>query len=128
MLFRSVRHGRAVRTQMGWRVVGKRRWLRVERDLFQLQLHGHESRHEECAMKQLIGLILIVCGIALGAYVGVWWALIGGVVQFIEGVRAPQLIPIDIGIGMAKVLLCGLAFWLSAAVLIVPGWILATDK
>jgi hypothetical protein len=72
-------------------------------------------------MKAIIGLVLVVCGIALGLYAGVWWAFIGGIVDVITEIRAPELSALGIAIGVAKVLFAGLIGWLSALVLVLPG-------
>jgi hypothetical protein len=72
-------------------------------------------------MKAIVGLVLVVCGIALGLYAGVWWAFIGGIVDVITEIRAPELSALGIAIGVAKVLFAGLIGWLSALVLILPG-------
>lgn len=72
-------------------------------------------------MKKLFGWLLIVCGIAFAAYVGAWVCFIGGIVQVIEVIRAPVLIPMDIAIGIAKFMFSGLAFALTATCFIAPG-------
>ena len=72
-------------------------------------------------MKAIIGLILVVCGVALGLYVGVWVCFIGGIMDVIEAIRATDLIAMDVAIGVAKVVFAGLAGWLSAVFLALPG-------
>jgi len=72
-------------------------------------------------MKALIGVLMILGGIALGAYVGVWLCFIGGIVDVIEQIRAEELEAMAIAIGIAKVIFAGAAGWLSAFILIIPG-------
>lgn len=72
-------------------------------------------------MKQIIGLVLIVAGIGLGLYCGLWWAFIGGIIQIIEQVRAEHLEAMVVALGICKVLFAGLIGWASAFVLLIPG-------
>ncbi len=76
-------------------------------------------------MKQVIGMVLIVAGIALGAYMGIWWAFIGGIVDVIQAIRAEHLEAMDVAIGVAKVIFAGLIGWISCALLVFPGLALA---
>jgi hypothetical protein len=71
--------------------------------------------------KLIIGVLLILSGIALGAYVGIWLCFIGGIIDVIEQVRAVDLSASTVAIGVAKVLFSGFAGWLSAVVLVLPG-------
>jgi hypothetical protein len=70
------------------------------------------------AASVVLGLVLVVGGVALGLYVGVWLFLIGGIVQIIEQIKADDLNALAVGIGVARVLLAGaagtLSFWFSA--------------
>ena len=72
-------------------------------------------------MKKLLGVILIVCGILFAAYVGVWICFVGGIVQVIEAIRAVTLVPVDVAIGILKVICSGLAFSLTAFCFVIPG-------
>jgi hypothetical protein len=74
---------------------------------------------------KLIGLVLIVAGIILGVYVGVWLCLIGGIVDIIKviavAVNGGEIYPLALLWGIIKILGTGFFGWLSAMVLIVPG-------
>jgi len=72
-------------------------------------------------MKLVLGILMCVAGIALGLYVGLWWAFIGGIVDVIQAVRAPNLDAMNIGIGVAKIVLAGLSGTLCAIALVIPG-------
>jgi hypothetical protein len=72
-------------------------------------------------MKAIIGLLLVILGIACGLYAGIWWAFIGGIVDVITEVRAPDLSALNVAIGVAKILFAGLIGWVAAMVLILPG-------
>jgi uncharacterized membrane protein len=72
-------------------------------------------------MKALIGLGMILASIVVGLYVGIWVCFIGGIVQVIEAMRAPELSSWTVAVGVAKIFFAGLAGWLSAALLFFPG-------
>jgi hypothetical protein len=65
-------------------------------------------------MNKLIGYTLIVAGIFGGIYVGAWLMLIGGIVEIIEAVKSTPVNGIDIGIGLLRVVLSGIAGWVTA--------------
>lgn len=80
-------------------------------------------------MKTVIGLSMIICGIALGIYVGIWICFIGGICQIIEQVKAETLVPMTVALGVLKIMGAGLVGLLSAIFLVVPGGaMLAGDK
>ena len=73
-------------------------------------------------MKQIIGVLMILGGVALGLYVGLWVCFIGGIVQIINEVKSPQaVVAMNIAWGIAKIVFAALSGWLSALLLIVPG-------
>ena len=72
-------------------------------------------------MKLIIGLLMVVAGIVLGLYVGLWVCFIGGIVQVIEQLRAEDLVAMKVAIGIAKVVFAGLVGVLSGLVLFLPG-------
>lgn len=75
-------------------------------------------------MKTITGLLLIIVGVLLGLYVGVWVSFIGGIVDVIHQIRAPELSTMALAWGIAKIFCAGLFGWLSAFVFIVPGWVM----
>lgn len=72
-------------------------------------------------MKGFLGCLLILCGLAAGLYLGLWWAFIGGIVQIIEQVRAPELSAMAVAIGVAKIVCAGGIGSICAFFGIVPG-------
>ena len=79
-------------------------------------------------MKRLLGALMILGGIAFGFYVGLWVCFIGGIVQLINEIKSPEaVVAINIALGVAKIVFAGLAGWVSALVLIVPGWAMVQD-
>jgi len=75
-------------------------------------------------MKQVFGFLLILVGIAFGLWAGIWWAFVGGIVQVIQEIRAPELSALGVAIGITKVLCAGLIGWVAGLVAIFPGWVL----
>lgn len=49
-----------------------------------------------------IGVILVIAGVGLGVWAGVWWALIGGIVQAVEGVKATPVDAWQLAFGLAR--------------------------
>ncbi len=78
-------------------------------------------------MKTVIGLIMVVGGIACGLYAGLWWAFIGGICDVIEAIRAENMVAMDVAIGVAKVLFAGVIGYGAAAVLLLPGYVMLKD-
>jgi hypothetical protein len=78
-------------------------------------------------MKTVIGVVMILGGIACGLYAGLWWAFIGGICDVIGAIGADELIAMDVAIGVAKVLFAGLIGWASAALLLIPGFFMVQD-
>lgn len=78
-------------------------------------------------MKFWIGLLLIIIGVCVGLYAGVWWAFIGGIINVIEAVRAEQLVEMDVACGVAKIVFSGVIGWLSAIAFIAPGFVMVKD-
>jgi hypothetical protein len=71
---------------------------------------------------QLVGgTLLCILGVALGLYVGLWWAFIGGIVQVIEEIRAPELSALGVAIGVIKVMFAGFVGLISALCFVMPG-------
>jgi len=71
--------------------------------------------------KLILGIFLIIAGVFLGLYVGIWVCFIGGIVQIIEQIRAEHLVAMKVAIGLAKIVCAGLLGWLSALIFVVPG-------
>lgn len=75
-------------------------------------------------MKFFIGLALMLVGIAIGAYFGVWWAFVGGIMQIIDGCKANFATGM-IAIGVLKVLCSSIIGWASGSVIFLPGLLMA---
>jgi hypothetical protein len=77
-------------------------------------------------MKNLVGVLLMLCGVVFGLYVGIWWSFIGGIVDIINESKAVDVDALNVAIGVAKIVFAGFAGWVSAMVFMVPGLALAT--
>jgi hypothetical protein len=79
-------------------------------------------------MKIITGVVLIILGIAAGAYVGIWLCFVGGIIDVIQEIKADDLSAMGVAIGVAKIVFSGFAGWLSAVIGVIPGYaILSTD-
>lgn len=58
-------------------------------------------------MKQILGIVLIIGGGFLALYIGGWVFFVGGIVDVIEQIRAPELEAVAVAVGIAKVIFAG---------------------
>lgn len=72
-------------------------------------------------MKNAIGSLVIIIGIALAAYIGGWVMFIGGIADVITQVRSPELSALAVAVGIAKVLFAGLSAYLIGVVFVFLG-------
>ena len=73
-------------------------------------------------MKIILGVILILAGVAVGLYVGVWLCFIGGIIQIVDAIKTTPTEGFEIAIGILRVVFAGVAGVLSAFIAIFPGW------
>ena len=73
-------------------------------------------------MKLGIGILMVLGGIALGLYAGLWWAFIGGIVQIVDAVKATPVEALSLAFGIAKVVFAGAIGMFSGMVLVLPGF------
>lgn len=79
-------------------------------------------------MKQLIGFILVITGVIFGVWAGLWWAFIGGIVDVINAAeKTPNIVAMDIAIGLAKIFFAGPIGTLVTFFAIMPGWSMLQD-
>jgi hypothetical protein len=71
--------------------------------------------------KMVLGTVLCIIGVAAGLYFGLWWAFIGGIVDVITEIRAPELSAMGVAIGVAKVLFAGVIGQIAAWFCLIPG-------
>lgn len=78
-------------------------------------------------MKVIIGLLLMLSGIIIGLYVGLWWAFIGGIIQIIEQIRAENLDVTIVAWGIVKVFFAGTLGWFTGVLFFVAGSMFMKD-
>jgi len=66
----------------------------------------------------------MIAGVAFGVYAGLWWAFIGGIVDVISAIRAPELVAMDVAIGVAKVMFAGVIGGVCGIIAVFPGYAL----
>jgi len=76
---------------------------------------------------QVIGAVLILIGVLLGIYVGIWVCFIGGIIDVIQSIRAEHFETAVVAWGIAKVVFASFFGWLSAILLIIPGYVMVQD-
>lgn len=76
----------------------------------------------------LLGLLLIVSGIFLGLYVGLYQCLFGGIMDIVDQINqihnGNNLDPTKIAFSIFKIMFAGLFGWTSALFLLIPGYIM----
>lgn len=72
-------------------------------------------------MKAILGIILIIGGLALGLYVGVWWAFIGGIVSIIQAIQTPPVQAMTVALGILRILCASLLGTAAGGVFVFSG-------
>ncbi len=73
-------------------------------------------------MRQIVGVLMILGGIAFGLYVGLWVCFIGGIVQFINEIKSPEaVVAMNIAWSITRIVFAGLFGWLAGLLFILPG-------
>lgn len=67
-------------------------------------------------MKTIIGILLIILGISLGLYLGLWVMFVGGIVQIIQN-STPIVNALGIAIGLLKIICANVVGWVCFIVL-----------
>lgn len=68
---------------------------------------------------------MMVAGVVIGLWFGLWWALIGGIVEIVGEIRAEQMQAGHLAWSILRVMLSGAIGYISAAILFLPGFVLA---
>lgn len=72
----------------------------------------------------IIGVVALICGVLFGVYMGIGWAFIGGIVQFVEAVKATPVEGLQVALGVARVFFCAVIGWVSGLIACIPGFLL----
>ena len=73
---------------------------------------------------KLLGLVMILAGVVLAAYVGFWVCVVGGILQVAEGVQAGDAM--DVAWGVIRFIAAWPAAYLGGLSLVLPGFFMAT--
>lgn len=74
---------------------------------------------------KILGVLLIITGIVLGFYLGVWVMLIGGIITLVSQIPEfgnGNVDGITIGIGILKIMFASLVGWVGGIIPIVVGF------
>ncbi len=77
---------------------------------------------------KVAGIFLIIFGVLIGLYLGVWWAFIGGIIKVVTEIRAPELNAMGLAFGILRIFFAGFVGWISGLCLIIPGVALVSDS
>lgn len=78
-------------------------------------------------MRFVLGLFLIAAGIVLGVYVGFWVCFVGGIMDLIAQVRAPEISGISVAFAVFKICFASCFGYVAAYCGIVPGAAILQD-
>lgn len=70
---------------------------------------------------KLVGVLMILGGIALGLYVGLYLMFVGGILSIVNGATADPVNTSSIVWGAIRIIFAGMSGSLSAYALIIPG-------
>ena len=68
-----------------------------------------------------VGILLIVGGVFVGLYLGIWVLFIGGIVQTVEAIKATPISALGIAFGILKIMCSGFVGWLSGILMVGTG-------
>ena len=78
--------------------------------------------HERDKSMFVIGVLLVLVGIAISAYLGVWLLFIGGIAQIVTQIQAwPNIDSLQIAMGVARVVFTGAGIWVGIAIAVLGG-------
>jgi hypothetical protein len=79
-------------------------------------------------MKKLIGVSMVLGGIALGLYVGLYVMFIGGIIDVVYALKMTDISAFKVAIGFAKIVCATFVGWFSGLLLLLPGLAIFSDN
>lgn len=73
-------------------------------------------------MKTIIGIILMLTGLVFGLWLGVEVLFVGGIVDIINQIKAPELSVVTVAWGLVKIIFAPGVGLIIVIALISPGW------
>ncbi len=75
-------------------------------------------------MRVIFGVLLIIAGVIVGAYVGIWLMLVGGIIQIVEAFQSDPVNGSDVAWGVVRCLLASMVGGLAFYAVTVAGFLL----
>ena len=75
----------------------------------------------------LLGVALVILGIGVGLWVGLWWSFIGGIAIIIHQIQAPHADATQVGIGVLRILFASPIGFACGFLIGIPGVLLLKD-
>ena len=69
------------------------------------------------------GLLMMVAGVAVGLWCGVWWAFIGGIAGIVGEVRAEAIDGVRLALLILRVMFAGFITYTVSTILVLPGFL-----
>lgn len=63
---------------------------------------------------QFIAVLILFASVFFGAYMGIWWSLVGGIIDVVRQLKADQIDGYVMGIAVLKIIFCQLVGFFSA--------------
>ena len=79
-------------------------------------------------MRVICGIIIILIGIALGAFLGIWVCLVGGIIQLVEACQVSPINATGVAFGIVRILVSGLVGGISFFVISSIGGIMIFSR
>ncbi len=77
---------------------------------------------------KVLGVIIMLLGLAFGIYAGFWWAFIGGIIDVVNAVQATPVSGMGIALGVAKVVFASAIGVVSLWVVVSIGYVVFAWK
>ena len=62
-------------------------------------------------IKTILSAVIVIAGLCLGAYVGLWLCFVGGIIQVVEACKVTPIEASEIAIGLLRVVMTGFVGW-----------------
>jgi hypothetical protein len=80
-------------------------------------------------MQKIIGFLIIVAGIILGLYLGLWLCLVGGIIQIIEACKATPIVSSGVAVGILRFFCTSFVIWVTIVFCsFIGGTLIATSR
>lgn len=75
-------------------------------------------------MKKVLAVGMIIVGILLGLYLGLWVMFVGGIVGLVEIFKSGNIEGMAIALNIVKIVFASAVGTLAAYILVIPGWVM----